>query len=465
MGDVLAFVDSIDDAPTVLLDLNDEERWWIRSFEAPLPRLRRALTSNAMSDGINVSTANYDARTLALTFDLICLNSDEAGEQIQKLIRLIDRPESLLMYQRDDATHPVWFEVYRSDVSALTRLPAARAYESVTVELLAKPFALGGRQSLAPATVVNDPATSSYFDAVGVIGDVPAPAVLEVDGTIRDYMLFATRQHGTPSDLTWFQQCEDMAMGASTSVPAGAAGGGFSGAGSGGNTNYAYTTGGAGGSLTSARLSWPLASTHNTAAKRRALSGSYRVLVALRRLSSAAHVDVRAQVNGVYGDTVRLEQTVERILVDLGVFWIGPDGNASAIGYGAETGASVGNLNLYSLESGGSSGIYWDVVYLVPADESSLILGSTSTRSRFVVDGVNGRALALTGDAFDGTGYTWADTSFAVSGGFPALVPDRTNRVYVVTADGANRVANIGHSLTITAHYWPRYLHIRPVAS
>src|SRR5439155_8021634 len=115
-----------------------------------------------------------------------------------------------------------------------------------------------------------------------VKGDVAAPAMLRCTSSIWGFnpiqiVVVAVRQHGTPSDLLHFVQCESMTAVASsdTSNPGGAADAALSGA---GTTNFMRTTFATSGS--GARLKWPAAPL--TTAQTIALRGTYRVFAVVR---------------------------------------------------------------------------------------------------------------------------------------------------------------------------------------
>lgn len=158
MGDLVRFVDSIATSPTVRLDINDEASWFVRSFSAPPPRLRRSVAQNAMRDGISVGASQYDARTLTIELELVKSTQDASATEVQKLFRELDRASNYLMYQPNNLTKPVFFRLYRSDTSQLEDVIAQAAMRRFTIELLAEPFALGLRETLGPFTVSNDPA-------------------------------------------------------------------------------------------------------------------------------------------------------------------------------------------------------------------------------------------------------------------------------------------------------------------
>ncbi|GGO86601.1 hypothetical protein GCM10011584_09310 [Nocardioides phosphati] len=163
MADLVRFVDSIVASPTVRLDLNGEATngWYVRSFSAPAPRLRRSMSSNAMRDGISVGSSSYDARTLTIELECIKNDQDSAATELQKLARELDRESNLIMYRPDGASKPVFFKTFRSDLAQIDDVIAQKAMRRFTIELLAEPFALGLPEALPKVTVSNDPALGS----------------------------------------------------------------------------------------------------------------------------------------------------------------------------------------------------------------------------------------------------------------------------------------------------------------
>ena len=125
MADVIQFVDAPSVSPTVRLDINDDGKWSAREFLPNLPRLRRSQSQNMLRDGGHVAASVYDMRTLVVSLDLNCATQDIAAAEVQKLARELDRETNYIRYQPTDATFPVFFKTYRSDVSNLVRFAAS----------------------------------------------------------------------------------------------------------------------------------------------------------------------------------------------------------------------------------------------------------------------------------------------------------------------------------------------------
>ena len=151
-GNLVQFVDSIAASPTVLLNINDEVTWTVDTFDAPPPRLRRSVANNAMRDGAFVSSSTYDNRVLSIGLDLRAANQDTWATEFQKLARILDGASSILKYQPNGASKPVFFKTYRSQMVDVDMSVVGQGSVFVTVELLADPLAVGTRAMLVWVT-------------------------------------------------------------------------------------------------------------------------------------------------------------------------------------------------------------------------------------------------------------------------------------------------------------------------
>lgn len=467
MADLVQFVDSISSSPTVRLDVSDEAAGWaVRRFMAPPPRLRRAMASNAMRDGINVSASSYDGRTLILDLECIKNDQDSAATELQKLARELDQPTNFIKYQPNGLTKPVFFVTFRADVSDLLDMIAQKAFRQVTIEVPAEPFALGLQEPLGPFTVTNDPAAGSngcYFDASGVLGDVPAPLVLINTTRCVGYAAVATRSRGNLANLVWFLQAESMTLGTDTTNP----GGGPDAAMSGTGTNNFARTSFATTATSAVRVSQVISTTSYTSAQRSELVGTFRLMAVVRRSDATSDMTASAELEFVStGPDVTIPKTTSRQLIDLGVLTFA----GARVGYGSAVSPFYQSLlQVSAARSSGSGTLDWDLVLLVPADESLMLasMGGHDGSSDQLVDSVAERVYAFraaAGGAFGG-GAEQFGRDAQVSGGFPSLVPGVTNRVFFIETEGAGAVMTKSETNSLTAYYWPRYLYVRPVAS
>lgn len=455
MPALIQFVDSIASSPTVRLDINDASVWFTRNFSAPPPRLRRSMSQNAMRDGAHVSSSSYDTRTLSIELTLIKEASEDlAATEMQKLWRELDRADNFLRYQPDNFTKPVFFRLYRSDVEDLEELWTVPIARTITLELLAEPFALGLKEVLGPYTVNNNPAAGSngLFVTLGsVVGDVAAPAVIQLahgSSTLTSLYL-AVRNDSAATDLIW-QQAEAMTLGTDTTNP----GSGPDAAMSGSGTNNFRRT-----SFATATMQTRLTPTINV------LRGTYRLLACVRRSDATSVMTARVVSNGIGGPTTTIPLTTARQVLDLGVFSYSR-GDLDKVGYssvGSSASVSPGTVAFQAARASGSGTLDWDFVLFLPADVCTAAASGIATAG-LLVDGIIEAAIpyAPGGDPFAGTA-TPNGAGWALSGGFPFLVPNDDNRLTLLHSRSTGHT--VGDSVTLNAHYWPRYLYVRPVST
>ncbi len=451
--------------------MNDGTIWRCNSFDAPPPKLRRAMSSNAMRDGVFVSSSQYESRRIVARFQIFRSSRDLAAVQLQLLARELDRTDNYLKLQHDGASKPVFFKLYRSDSTAIRDIPGqASAYEC-EVEFLAEPFALGLRESAGPYTLNNDPAAASnghYIDITGVIGDVAAPCVLVNTGDDRACGRIAVRQHGTPSDMDAFYafQAEDATLGTDTTDPGGGPDAAMSGA---GTNNYARTSFATLSTL-SARISQDF--TFSTAEGLAAV-GAYRVLAVVRRSDNTSDIRVRAAVDhsGIgarYTSAVAVPKRTNRQVVDLGLLSLEPPARRIGAYNSSELGPAEATFYLDAGRDSGAGTLDWDYALLLPADEAQMVWRvNGSTSDELVIDGGSETVFRTADgvDPFDSTAtITGAPVGIGVAGGFPSLVPNQTNRFYYIAYETDDAVVK-GDTSTWSVHYWPRYLSVRPSAS
>lgn len=468
MVHTLQIVDSVAASPNTRLDLNDDTIWKCVSFDAPPPRLRRAMSSNAMRDGVFVSSSQYEARRIVARFQVFRSSRDLAAVQLQTLARELDRTDNYLKLQHDTASKPVFFKLFRSDYTAVRDIAGQSSAYECEVELLAEPFALGLRETLGPFTVNNDPAHASngcYVDLTGVIGDVAAPVVIVDTTAYAPCFWLGVRQHGTPSDLTFFAQAESLSFGDDTSVP----GGGPDAAMSGTGTNNYATTSFATEADMALRLIWTPSDSTVSAAAGLALRGGYRLVAVVRRSDASSVIRVQLQSGAYDGPVVTVPLTTSRQAIDLGL-WTPGESEVRPGGYADPVPVDTHDIVIHAARDSGGGSIDWDFLLLVPADEAQLVCNEDTDRSTsvdVVIDGHNESVYAFTGgDPFAGTaGY--ASAVKGASGGFPGVVPNQTNRFILLTGESpaAGIVTSKSTSEALTFHYWPRYLYIRPSAS
>lgn len=478
--DVLRFVGSIAEAPSVLLDLNDGVAWAYTSLDFSPPQLRRAVAASMLADGERVVSSTYANRVVTISLTLLAADADEAAERLQDLVWELDREANLLQFQPAGVSEPVFFRTLRC-APDVEYWPQDRSLRTLTVEIPAEPFAYGLRVEQDPVVVHNDPAEDEHgclLDVTGVLGDVATPAIVAANGLAGSGLL-AVRQHGSPTNLRWWSQAEGPACspGVGTSNPAGAADTAMSG---GSSTNYLQTT--FADSSWQQRLEWAVGASLTTDGQRRALRGTYRVLAVVRRTSGSSTIQLRVakftNVGGganVYNSTVAtLEDSTARQVVDLGLVSLGPSGDFRPGRFGPEAPVSVYSLFFEARRTAGAASLQWDQVMIVPADEAQL-LWATSADSlggggAALFDGETEQVwmLAADGDEWAGTRQAVVDLDrVTLAGGFPMLLPGRTNRLFHLvsrTAEEARWGADhrVTTDVTLIVSYYPRYLYVKP---
>lgn len=302
------------------------------------------------------------------------------------------------------------------------------------------------------------------FDAVGIKGDVESPLVLTIQdpellvGTppsVNPKTVLAIRRVGTPANTPFLIQAESATLGTDATLP------GNDAAMSGTGSNYVSVSFATAGGVWASRFVKLHPGSVSVDAR-----GTYRVFARVRRSTAVGNirVKVRASAGGYFSDLgeVLTALSTERRLLDMGLLSLpfGPDPVAD--GY-SETPIPVGGVDFgfWAQRDTGTSTLEIDYLLLVPADDKSTIVdwtsGSLGASDRLVIDGP--RQVVYSLGVF---GEVRSAGPNALLGGFPAVSPGVTNRVYLlrtVDADGDDRLA----TTTLTYAYWPRYLFVKPV--
>lgn len=468
MANTVQIVDKIDASPTVLLDLNDETSWWVREFRAPPPRLRRSVFANAMRDGAHHAASQYDDRLLTIVLDSRESTQDAAATQLQTLFRLLDTADGkYLKYQPDGASSPVFFALKRADITELLDVPASAAMRQLTVEIPAESFALGLLVEHGPYQIDNDPASSGnpqYVDLPTIIGDVPAPLIYWDGSSGLTYGRRYLTTWATDSPQHLFEQAENMTLGTDTSNPGGAASTTFSGSGS---NNYVVTNFGTVTAMED-RLRWTITATDGSTA------GRWRLLVfgALTALSDA--YTVRAVVSNDVtqtGETIAWPNTASRVVLDLGIFNLGP-ANVVTAGYSQSRNSLEQTLIDFEAAGPNTTSLRWDCALLLPVggqiETAGLTSAFVSSAQKTVVDSVTEDVAYIeTGsDIIDGLA-TVGNARAELAGGFPYVHPGVGNRLFVIAHESPTSPPRAAVNSYVSAYvaYWPRYLFVRPVST
>lgn len=452
MAHVLKFVDDVDSAATVRLDLNAANGVLrVREVQWNPARLLRSVSQNVLRDGGYVGPSSYDLRSLGVSLFLVAADFDEAADYIQDLARELDRETNWLMYQPDGATNPVFFKTYRSDISALQELLVKpRPLQQIDIELLTDPHALGEMVTLGPYTIAFDPAAATnpcFYDLTGIKGDVDAPlmvqATLVTAGNEPTLQWLSTTR--TQLLTTKFIQAESMTLGTNTTNPGGGPDSAMSGT---GTNNYVRTSFG---TATMATRVSTLAAP--------ALPGRYRVLAMVRQTDGSTVINMKLSSDlAANAETVRIATGTQRQVVDLGIV----DVSSPQVGYSDTTNATPASttIGFQAERVSGTGSLDWDFIYWVPADEQ-LGIFSGGDAGGHLIDGVNevfnGYA---TGDPVAGTATGFGFYATNASGSYPYVSPGVTNRVTAISSR-EDAVTTVTATRDYTFYYWPRYTMIR----
>lgn len=466
MPTIWRFVDQPTASPTVLLDMNDGGAWKLLGddfFKLPSPPLKRSIAANMMVDGGMLNASAYDLRTITFTLELTGATEAAREAQVDALKAQLAKPTNLLMFQSELSAHPVFFRTLRSDEYDLNTQFIPGTTWRIDCNILAEPFAIGARRDLSTVTVTNDPAAASVpsrWDITGIVGDAPTPAFVKIGTALGggNPILLAQRTVNQPTTVTAFAQCEAGTMGTDTTVQANDTN--MSGSGS----NFVRTT-----FATDSSLQTRVTVTVPTATAPEALRGRYRAFVRVRTSAAGSNFTLRYLQNAtgtdvVFGPTTSYDSfaSTEFRHVDLGIVEFPTAGPYPVtMGYsGLASQMVTQTLGVQVGRTAGTATIDLDYVYLFPADERFCVAARNSLQanSSFVIDGPNEMAYGMpTGTTPFGATRT-IDNSGGMSflfGGAPMLVPNVTNRWYMIRGSSAVSVTS-----TVDVSYWPRWREV-----
>lgn len=444
MSTVVKFVDSIAAVPTTRLDLNDGVVWRTLLKGAPPPRLRRAMSQNAMTNGAFVASSAYDQRIVTLDLLLLPNTQDLNATQLQLLARELDREDNYLMYQPNGLTKPVFFRVLRSDYSRLGEVDGQPTARQGTIDLLCEPFAVGLREDAVVAAVVaHDPAavTNPVSFTLNVLGDVETEPIVWFTSAFSGNHILVSQAN---DDAVVLVQAESASsLNTDTSLNANDAA--FSGAGQ----NSFRTT-----------FATPALTTRaDYAALTR--PGTYRVFMRCRSTTAVGPPTFEAQITSLGMSTMDVTEFAGTALfqmVDLGLVTT-PKGDGR-IGFNTNPLPSVNTFTLSMARTAGSGSLDVDYLLFIPADEHSTITALANSR-RYVFDATRDQLLLISTASTPFTA-TAVDHITAGSGSMPALIGGRVNRIFLVQLMDNTAISA---TLTVSLSYYPRYLYIRPSAT
>lgn len=463
--DIVQFVDKIDAAPTVRLDLNNESPWATKTEGTDLspPPLRQAWAGTLLTDGEQLTAAAYDNRQLRLKLELIASSVDNVAASLQALWRELNRPANILRWQPTGASFPVHFKTFRSADNAVVDYPGPGLLRTVDVRIAAEPFAYGLRQTLSQVTVSSNPAAGSngcYFDVTGVKGDVETPLHLSLDDgfTVLRQPMFAVRRRGTPSAMPFVLQAESMTLGTDAAL-----GASNDAALSGSGQNYVRISYATNASMQNrvSSTSWP--STPSVDVR-----GTYRVLARIRRNTGTDTHYLRLSYGNssspIYGDIVSTPSAsiTDPIWVDLGLVPYPTGQDPVTDMSAAEIPVGGQYLAVQTQRVSGAGTLDLDCLLFVPADDRLLIatLNPDAGAVAQVIDSARTMAYGV-----GASGEIRPTIPAQIAGGAPMVSPGVTNRIAMINILQGTPGDTITTTRKVTPSYWPRYLHIAAAGS
>ncbi|MBM0277805.1 hypothetical protein [Micromonospora tarensis] len=415
-------------------------------------------------DGV---TASVEARATAV--------SASVGQQLrsQAWVRCaVARSVAVGVIWRDGANAPLTTSTSTVPVAANTwtlidtsaTAPASTAFAQLVVGMGSTPP--GSNTLYIDEARLFEPGTgpAMFFDIAGgsIRGDVETPlflSVLAADVVVtgRRQSAIAVRRRGTPSAMPLVLQAEAMSVDVDTSVQTDSA---MSGSGA----NFARTTFAAPAMNRRLYLVNAFPATPSVDAR-----GTYRVFARVRKSVSGDVITMRltASYNGAAfnGDTVTLPSGIEPRWVDLGLLPYPVGYDPVTDGYSGSTLAVTGSaLSVWAARSSGSGNLDTDALLFVPADDRycQVQWAQWTGPTSLVLDSSANAAYGV------GASGELAPTELMELAGLPPMVtPGQAARVVFVQDVGSTSSGGDSRtgSTRITPYYWPRYLHVRPVAS
>lgn len=471
MASVVQFVDRIATSPTVRFDLNSRNTVLVATegIELSPPEYRRVTVSTMMSDGEIIPAASYGNRVLRFPLLPLGATAEAAATIIQNLTKELARPTNILKLQLQGMTAPVFFETFAAPDYTLAMLRLLlTARTTITLEIPARPFALGTEETLGPFTVNDDPSNGSngmYFDITGIKGDIETPLVLTLPtSTLYDssdpMTVLAVRRRGTASNVPFWLDAEGMTLDTDTTLP--------------GNSSVMVPAGGNNFTRTSFATNSNMVRRFHLdtfpVAVNADVRGTYRVFAGVRRSSATGTINVRlgytASTAGVLvqNDSVATAESANRCHMDLGLITFPTGLDPVTRGYSnVELSVKGRYIEVAAERASGSSNIDFDYLLFMPADDCLAMIDwgdAISSTDEFVVDGVH--ELIYTQTTSD---EVYGSKPSVLSGGFPMVSPGVTNRIFWIRRAGRGATATKTETTVISVSYWPRYLFVRPAST
>lgn len=310
---------------------------------------------------------------------------------------------------------------------------------------------------------------SQYTDISGVLGDADTPLFLRMPNNFgtgnagRKQSLLAMRKGGNPANVPFLMESEDFSFGTDISFLI--------------DANDADVTKGTYVAVTYATVTtmtrrlyvdaWPIVTTSD-------LRGKYDVYARVRLGSATAvhQVQLGYGFNSSVqfkGDVITIPNTADRswFYVYLGTLAFPSGFDPVTEGYSnAAIEAASQYIEVSSARISGSSGLDFDTISFVPADDESCLIQwpATTIAPDYVLDGRRTAVYAI-----DSNGRAAPTGSIAIAGAVPMLRPGVTNRLFwfrdVSSDPQSPAILGTGDhpddSTVMTPFYYPRYWMIR----
>jgi hypothetical protein len=470
-GETIQFVDSVSDTATVRLNLTTAP-WSVlfNGTDIPPPPLRRATSTNLLSDGDIIPASAYANRVLTLRLELDAVSPAVSATELQKLNRELDRVTNILRWQPQPAIPAVYFRTFRSPDYAEETDHGINRY-TFTIQLVAEPFALGTKEIITPTTIYNDPNSGSgnqkCMDITGVKGDVETSLIIRIAGSSASgaQSLFAMRRHDTPSNMPMLMQAEACTLGSDTTV--GANNALWSGAGS-NQTNTTFSTV----TVSTPRLTftWPPSAATPTVDMR----GTYKVFARCYSSTSSSTYTLKLRFGNrvVYNNSVTVTNAFSFVtMIELGLMQVpvGMDPITDGLsGTGFKMSPGQIPVQLYASRDSGTGTLTIDYLLFVPADDKlSIVTWGVHPASglvTFVFDGTKDMVYGV-----DSSNQLMDMGAASYVGEAPMVSPGQTNRlVFIRDVSPVGTITStdaVGGNTVLTIWYYPRYLMVRPIAT
>lgn len=442
------------------------------------PPARRVFGGGATSGGERLIEERFGNRQVVVRLQIVGASKDDliaAVRQVQELLERARERETSgfgspvkLTLRWDGATNDFVLRVlsgrlvYPETLWSRTFLGLNTRIEDARLELVCAPFAESAAVQLGAATLTNDPAASSpnYVDAVGVRGDVGAPAAVKLtpSGATGEKKTFVgTRSGARRADTLWRQgESADREDQVGDERRWTYAGSGVAEASASGGTvrRFTLTRGLGAGQHPSGDL-WTFAFDLGASFPQ----GLFRVLARVRtgaaRFSEPAAGSMRFGAGWKFGAAAKSPASYASPdaldtfqILDLGELRLPPfpqpdQGSAFAV---RELRVTANLLDAWSPVQRSSATWDIDYVFLLPADECVAIVAGAGADDRILLDARSARGQVYLLDDSDNVRRV-AD----YVGGPPELSP-RGTRIYVLRDDAPS--VTFGFSGSYTPRYW-----------